>query len=57
MLLQAAAAVAARREQELGPRVALLCAGMLVSLVAANTAVLSLPLALGGASVYLKPAY
>lgn len=44
---QQVAAAAVQREQELGPRVALLCAGMMLSLVAANTTILSLPLALG----------
>ncbi|KAK9827313.1 hypothetical protein WJX81_003637 [Elliptochloris bilobata] len=44
------AVAAAQREQELAPRVVLLCACMMVSLIVANTAILSLPLALGRAA-------
>jgi len=47
---QGEADAAAARERAVAPRVALLCAGMLVSLVAANTALLAGPLALGRAA-------
>jgi hypothetical protein len=47
---RAEADAAAARERAVAPRVALLCAGMLVSLVAANTALLAGPLALGRAA-------